>query len=971
MENEQVVTTCSALTTTTTSSSSNPTPISMYSSSDRHAVQVIQQALNRPPSSAAQYLQQMYAAQQQHLMLQTTALQQQHLSSAQLQSLASANVSGDRRSVSPASAAQQSNVSQPSILSTSPPPPQIISRSQTSSTTSSSITQKTMLLGSTSPTISASQAQMYLRAQMLIFTPAATVTAVQSDIPVISSSSSSSSCQSSVQNLTLRSQPMLDMSCSQNNPVKVSNHDQPLTICQKTTVTSSKAIHTDSPSENSRKVENPGAESRCSAETRTSSLHQLIAPVSYSPIHPHALGKYPAIPLHPDPTKLSHHQMILQQQQQIQHRHQIQTITLHNPNVETTSTQHCLPIASVPMHSSAHSHHCTPVPTPPPPSPTVSQSTHQSVVVSPQSNHSPCQSPTIIIHPQALIQSQPPLLIQSTLPSRDNCHHTLQNTLHSAPHLALPAHLPPAPSPGPHNGSLHHQAIVSSAQQLISPIMQTQHSGVHSQPPPAASSSHLPTTPPNHLQALPLQSMQAIAVQPDVLTPGQVLVQNALLSEELPAAEALVQLPFQALPPPQTVAVNLHIDPAQAESPVVYQVENLCSEDMPVVQPDCVRVITHTPTPPTLSPPALPVGSGEELPVDHILQGLPIVASSVSASVIKSPSDSSHASIPAPPLLLPAATTRSNSALKPNSIPGLHNTLPQAIVKPQILTHVIEGFVIQEGLEPFPVNRSSLLIEEPCKGQPPPEEHIMNITEIEPEIQSTAKLPDISTDTDMEDLTAEAEGIDEPEGEILECEFCGKTGYPDTFLRSRRFCSQSCSKRYNVNSTKRIGLFKPDKSSRWSKKMEGNFGRRGKRPTVTGGSIREHYHRQLSSAYSCTDEVLEDSQVDSVPVAMTTRLRRQSEREQELRLLQTRKPALNSELPPDNQTEPSQWTVEDVWAFIHSLPGCHDIADEFRMQEIDGQALLLLKEDHLMCTMNIKLGPALKICAQINTLKET
>lgn len=29
---------------------------------------------------------------------------------------------------------------------------------------------------------------------------------------------------------------------------------------------------------------------------------------------------------------------------------------------------------------------------------------------------------------------------------------------------------------------------------------------------------------------------------------------------------------------------------------------------------------------------------------------------------------------------------------------------PKAIVKPQILTHVIEGFVIQEGAEPFPVS---------------------------------------------------------------------------------------------------------------------------------------------------------------------------------------------------------------------------------------------------------------------------
>lgn len=52
-------------------------------------------------------------------------------------------------------------------------------------------------------------------------------------------------------------------------------------------------------------------------------------------------------------------------------------------------------------------------------------------------------------------------------------------------------------------------------------------------------------------------------------------------------------------------------------------------------------------------------------------------------------------------------------------------------------------------------------------------------------------------------------------------------------------------------------------------------------------------------------------------------------------------------------------------------PGCQEIADEFRSQEIDGQALLLLKEDHLMSAMNIKLGPALKIFARINMLKDS
>lgn len=70
-------------------------------------------------------------------------------------------------------------------------------------------------------------------------------------------------------------------------------------------------------------------------------------------------------------------------------------------------------------------------------------------------------------------------------------------------------------------------------------------------------------------------------------------------------------------------------------------------------------------------------------------------------------------------------------------------------------------------------------------------------------------------------------------------------------------------------------------------------------------------------------------------------------------------------------------TVHQVSSFIlcllfhsASFSGCEELAAQFLSQEIDGQALLLLREDHLISTMNIKLGPALKICASINTLRE-
>ncbi|XP_075403131.1 polyhomeotic-like protein 3 isoform X7 [Tenrec ecaudatus] len=940
-----VSTTASSTTTTTitTSSSRMQQPqISVYSGSDRHAVQVIQQALHRPPSSAAQYLQQMYAAQQQHLMLHTAALQQQHLSSSQLQSLAAvqASLSSGRPPTSPTgTVTQQSSMSQTSInLSTSPTPAQLISRSQASSSTSGSITQQTMLLGSTSPTLTASQAQMYLRAQM-------------------------------VQNLTLRSQKLGVLSSSQNGPPKSVGQTQSLTVCHnKTTVTSSRVSQRDPSPECNKKGESSSLESRSTAVTRTSSIHQLIAPASYSPIQPHSLIRHQQIPLHSPPPKVSHHQLILQQQQQ-----QIQPITLQNPTQDPPPSQHCLPLQNhglPPAPSNAQSQHCSPIQSHPPPltmSPSPSQSAQQSVVVSPPPPHSPSQSPTIIIHPQALIQPHP--LVSSALQPGPNLQQSTASQVQPTSQLNLPSHLPLPASPVVHIGPVQQSALVSPGQQIVSPTSHQQYSTLQSSPIPIATPPQMSASPPAQIPPLPLQSMQSLQVQPEILSQGQVLMQNALVSEEeLPAAEALVQLPFQTLPPPQTVAVNLQVQPpAPVDPPVVYQVEDVCEEEMPEETDECVRM-DRTPPPPTLSPAAITVGR-EDVTAEHPLLEqveLPAVAS-VSASVIKSPSDPSHASVPPPPLLLPAATTRNHSGTPmPSSIPSMENKLPQAIVKPQILTHVIEGFVIQEGLEPFPVSRSSLLIEQPVKKRPLLDSQVINSVCAQPELQNNTKHADNSSDTEMEDMIAE-ETLEEMDSELLKCEFCGKMGYASEFLRSKRFCTMSCAKRYNVSCSKKFAL------SRWNRKPDNqSLGHRGRRPSGPDGAAREHLLRQLPITYPSAEEDLA-SHEDSVPSAMTTRLRRQSEREREreLRDGRIRKMPENSDLLPVAQTEPSIWTIDDVWAFIHSLPGCQDIADEFRAQEIDGQALLLLKEDHLMSAMNIKLGPALKICARINSLKDS
>ncbi|XP_029435090.1 sterile alpha motif domain-containing protein 11 [Rhinatrema bivittatum] len=61
----------------------------------------------------------------------------------------------------------------------------------------------------------------------------------------------------------------------------------------------------------------------------------------------------------------------------------------------------------------------------------------------------------------------------------------------------------------------------------------------------------------------------------------------------------------------------------------------------------------------------------------------------------------------------------------------------------------------------------------------------------------------------------------------------------------------------------------------------------------------------------------------------------------------------------------SKWTVDDVASFVGSLTGCAEYTQVFRDHAIDGETLPLLSEEHLLSTMGLKLGPALKIRAQV------
>ncbi|XP_041807177.1 polyhomeotic-like protein 2b [Chelmon rostratus] len=308
------------------------------------------------------------------------------------------------------------------------------------------------------------------------------------------------------------------------------------------------------------------------------------------------------------------------------------------------------------------------------------------------------------------------------------------------------------------------------------------------------------------------------------------------------------------------------------------------------------------------------------------------------------------------------------------------NKPPQAIVKPQVLTHVIEGFVIQEGAEPFPVcvERLPILIDSPKKL-----DHQLSSDPDKTPVSNAA-----NTDSEPEDMN-QPEKEQEPK---LTCEYCGWVDFAYTFKGSKRFCSMVCAKRYNVGCTKRIGLFRPERTkptNRWRRRSKGSSTIEAKKQKLSpspqqtqGGSVSSPHPSQPSQEESspCSDmssyeeppsplSAASSGPLAPAPAPAQVPVHRHPSRVSDQEGCAGRDaPSLCQRFLPN---DPTKWNVEEVYEFIRSLPGCQEIADEFRSQEIDGQALLLLKEDHLMSTMNIKLGPALKIFARINMLKDS
>lgn len=230
----------------------------------------------------------------------------------------------------------------------------------------------------------------------------------------------------------------------------------------------------------------------------------------------------------------------------------------------------------------------------------------------------------------------------------------------------------------------------------------------------------------------------------------------------------------------------------------------------------------------------------------------------------------------------------------------LKNELPKATVKPNVLTHVIEGFAIQESNEPFPVTRQRYSEKE--NDEPPKKKQAV-------EDSKTSETLKVNGDSSLSSGVTSSTAI-QSSSDMVPCEQCGKPEIRSK-LKKKRFCSLDCARKRKSTST--------DGSS-----------------SVTASNGDDKH------------------QVEKTSPSQAEKLKVESE---------------NGEVPPIEEHVMLKWSVAQVCDFIKNLPGCTDYAEDFKMQEIDGQALLLLKENHLVSAMGMKLGPALKIVNKIESMR--
>ncbi|XP_037244305.1 polyhomeotic-like protein 1 isoform X2 [Falco rusticolus] len=789
--------------------------ISQMSLYERQAVQALQ-ALQRQPN-AAQYFHQ--------FMLQ------QQLNSAQLHSLAAvqqATIAASRQASSPnTSTPQQTTTTQASINLATTSAAQLISRSQSvSSPSATTLTQSVLLGNTTSPPLNQSQAQMYLRPQLgnllqvnrtlgrnvplasqLILMPNGAVAAVQQEVPPTQSPGVHADTDQ-VQNLAVRSQQTsaantqlqgsaqkaaLPGSSQASGLPQATSTGQSLAVAQASSASAGQSLNLSQGAAGSNGV--TGGVVASGGSQTSAALSQTSSAGAAGSCQRKGTGVVQPLPV------------AAAQAVTISQGSQTETENAATKKGETDSGGQ----QTVGMN-------LTRTATPAPSQTLISSATYTQI------------QPHSLIQQQQQIHLQKQVVIQQQIAihHQQQFQHRQSQLLHTATHLQL-AQQQQAPSltqqqqqaqPPQQQGPPQNQQQAQTL--VVQPMLQSQPQPVQLQqdgpcqpvtksPVPIQSKSLVTPIKPPQLGPAKMSATQ----QPPPHIPVQVVgtrQQGSGQAQALGLAQIAAAVPTSRGMPAvvQPVSQAHAASPSSSSAPASSQEAHPLTTGVNLAQ---VQGTAHM----VKSPVSSPVVA--QMPAALYMQSVQLPSKSQALAVKrKAESEEEKEELPGVTALLPArsspvtdspknmeeksslgdksdpaaiatpnTTSSEGASVTPTSAPTPNLAMvsrqvgdskpPQAIVKPQILTHIIEGFVIQEGAEPFPVGCSQLLkeSEKPLQGE-----------------AASGQSENLSSNSPGED-SASME-LDK-KANLLKCEYCGKYAPATQFRGSKRFCSMTCAKR--------------------------------------------------------------------------------------------------------------------------------------------------------------------------------
>ncbi|XP_062499288.1 polyhomeotic-like protein 2 [Corticium candelabrum] len=256
---------------------------------------------------------------------------------------------------------------------------------------------------------------------------------------------------------------------------------------------------------------------------------------------------------------------------------------------------------------------------------------------------------------------------------------------------------------------------------------------------------------------------------------------------------------------------------------------------------------------------------------------------------------------------------------------------PLKPIERKVLVHVVDGLVIEESKQPFDDVTTPLII-----GRS--RERMRTI------------VPRVRRARGGRSLDKSASNLSR-----VKCESCGTYGTSRTFLKSGRFCSITCSKRYRLKQSPqgRARYLHPGSTVHSGSTLHPGA------PTHTGSSRNR-------LAVTSSRVVTRRAQPGDFPSGSAVSRMVSEYHVPASRVFSSSELSISlpSELISSN---PSGWVSQNVASFINAV-GFNEYVQAFLDDDIDGESLLLLKLEHLVDVMRLPVGVALKINSHIAKL---